>query len=245
MRDHLRFVHLEQHTDRLPPLKLVYMCKSGQSFSSKLAELNESVAHDCTPIFALFDVGSDARSDHLRTSETHTSAPQEVVTPSPTSLRRELTFSSESDESYGLQLLSRISSDVQVQDGPKLIIPVAILRAPDSDVATPHGDTGRARGSSISSAFYQASESTVASIEENVGAIDPKRMLRCLDAGAVDVLTSPLDKARVLGLTVHAYRVHKVAHKEQSSFLASRRRRKHSWVGVDDHKPYAYLREAM
>jgi 3',5'-cyclic-nucleotide phosphodiesterase len=55
-----------------------------------------------------------------------------------------------------------------------------------------------------------------------------------------------------MGLTVHAYRIYKTAKKEQSAFLASAskfiaaaRRRKQSWVGIEDEKPYAYLREAM
>ena len=72
-------------------------------------------------------------------------------------------------------------------------------------------------------------------------------MLQCLDAGALDVVQSPLDKAGIMGLTVHAYRIYKTAKKEQAGFLAqARRRRKQSWVGVEEEeKPYAYLREAM
>jgi 3',5'-cyclic-nucleotide phosphodiesterase len=72
-------------------------------------------------------------------------------------------------------------------------------------------------------------------------------MLNCLEAGALDVVQSPLDKAGILGLTVHAYRIYKTAKKEQAGFLAQARgRRKQSWVGVEDEeKPYAYMREAM
>ncbi len=76
-------------------------------------------------------------------------------------------------------------------------------------------------------------------------------MLNCLEAGALDVVQSPLDKAGIIGLTVHAYRIYKTAKKEQVGFLAQARgRRKQSWVGVEptseeDEKPYAYMREAM
>jgi 3',5'-cyclic-nucleotide phosphodiesterase len=71
-------------------------------------------------------------------------------------------------------------------------------------------------------------------------------MLQCLDAGALDVVKSPLDKAGIMGLTVHAYRIYKSAKKEQGGFMAmTRRNRKQSWVGVEEEKPYAYLREAM
>ena len=72
-------------------------------------------------------------------------------------------------------------------------------------------------------------------------------MLQCLDAGALDVVRSPLDKAGIMGLTVHAYRIYKSAKQEQAHYLSKvrGRGRKQSWVGMEDEKPYAYLREAM
>lgn len=69
--------------------------------------------------------------------------------------------------------------------------------------------------------------------------------MRYLDIGAVDVLTSPLLPDRLPSLAIHAYRAHKDASKEQRAILEMKRGRKRSWVGVDDSKPYAYLREAM
>lgn len=70
-------------------------------------------------------------------------------------------------------------------------------------------------------------------------------MIRYLDAGAVDVVTSPITNDRLQGLAVHAYRVYKEVVKEKGNFLATKRSRKLSWVGVDQERPYAYLREAM
>jgi 3',5'-cyclic-nucleotide phosphodiesterase len=69
--------------------------------------------------------------------------------------------------------------------------------------------------------------------------------MRYLDVGAVDVLTSPLLQERLPSLGIHAYRAHKDASKDQRALLEMKRGRKRSWVGVDDQKPYAYLREAM
>ena len=134
-----------------------------------------------------------------------------------------MTFSSESDESYGLQLLSRIAADLQVEEGTKLIIPVAIVQPKRKDSHAPDDSIPA------------------------TGVIDPQTMLNCLEAGALDVVQSPLDKAGILGLTVHAYRIYKTAKKEQAGFLAQARgRRKQSWVGVEEEeKPYAYMREAM
>ncbi|KAL9110020.1 MAG: hypothetical protein Q9227_005359 [Pyrenula ochraceoflavens] len=200
----------------------------------RLAELNDEVKQDCTPIIALFDIGPEIRSESMRLHKTRTSTSVESNHVSPRPLRREITFSSESDESYGLQLLSRIASDLQVKEGTNLIIPVAVVRHR-------HLDASR-RGSA---ADTQLDGSTLAISENSTKEIDPQKMLRCLEAGAVDILPSPVDQVRVMGLTVHAYRVFKTAKKEQNSFLAQSRPRRQSWVGVDDPKPYGYLREAM
>lgn len=163
--------------------------------------------------------------------------------PSPNLLRREITFSSESDESYGLQLLSRIASDLQVEDGTQLIIPVAIVQPKRKDSY----DHAMATHSlpSIARAPY-GPELAPVQLEDKSDAVDPDLMLQCLDAGALDVVKSPLDKAGIMGLTVHAYRIYKHAKKEQAGFMAQARRgRKQSWVGMEEEKPYAYLREAM
>jgi len=123
----------------------------------------------------------------------------------------------------------------------KLIIPVAVVqpKRKDSDSPSEH--------SAPTSSLARGSESTIASNEDQSAIIDSHMMLNCLEAGALDVVQSPLDKAGILGLTVHAYRIYKSAKKEQAGFLAQARgRRKQSWVGVEDEeKPYAYMREAM
>ena len=77
------------------------------------------------------------------------------------------------------------------------------------------------------------------------GEPDTVRLSKYLDSGAVDVLSSPLSKERLQSLAVHAYRLQKEAARDEASFLTTKRNRKLSWVGVDDAKPYAYLREAM
>jgi hypothetical protein len=71
------------------------------------------------------------------------------------------------------------------------------------------------------------------------------RLMRFMDAGAVDVLTCPLTQDKVQALAAHAYRVFKEVTKNDASFLSRNRSRKMSWVGVDEDKPYAYLRESM
>ncbi|EXJ79585.1 3',5'-cyclic-nucleotide phosphodiesterase [Capronia epimyces CBS 606.96] len=224
----------------------VYVCTSGRAFSAKLSELHDQVKVDCTPILACFDVGSEAKHDHLKPN-TRFSPSADSPLPSPTLLRREFTFSSESDESYGLQLLSRIASDLQVDEGVKLIIPVAIVQPRRKDSHDQALD--RVRPREVLRAPYSPeseSESEAIAIDDSSDIIDAQLMLQCLDAGALDVVRSPLDKAGIMGLTVHAYRIYKDAKKEQKGFMAMvRRTRKQSWVGMDEEKPYAHLREAM
>ncbi|KPI42752.1 3',5'-cyclic-nucleotide phosphodiesterase regA [Cyphellophora attinorum] len=227
----------------------VFVCNSGRSFSTKLSELHDQVAADSTPIIACFDIGDEYRQRNRNKAKGQQQLPTAVAVssdsppPSPVMLRREITFSSESDESYGLQLLSRIASDLQVDESVQLIIPVAIVQPKRKDSYDAALEKNPAN--SISRAPY-GSETEPVSLEDQSDFVEPTLMLQCLEAGAMDVVKSPLDKAGIMGLTVHAYRIYKNAKKEQATFMAAARKtRKASWVGVEEEKPYAYLREAM
>jgi len=223
--------------------QIVYVCRSGRSFSIKLAEIHDKVQHTCTPILACFDVGSQKKHEILARSRLRNAQDSDSPLPSPGLLRRELTFSSEADESYGLQLLSRIASDLQVEEGVKLIIPVAVLQ-PQRNSSY---DQAVSQHSAPAERISQPSGSNAPLLQraDTSDIIDPQLMLQCLDAGALDVVKGPLDKASIMGLTVHAYRIYKSATAAQSHYLSKARGRKQSWVGVDDELPYAYLREAM
>ncbi|KAL3458049.1 hypothetical protein BJX64DRAFT_234589 [Aspergillus heterothallicus] len=199
----------------------IYLCQAGASLVSKLAELSDTAANSCTPIFAFFDIDLNTE-DTPSLSRRSTSRGSWQEPPSPSPLHRGFTFLSQNDGSSDLRLLSGLSADIKVQDAPNLVIPVAILRAPSREPT--------------SAAFDQRQIPNIP---------QPQHLSRCLDAGAVDVIPAPLDRARIQSLVVHAYRVRKSALKEQSRFLSRRKLRKHSWVGVHDEQPYSYLREAM
>ncbi|KAJ6123002.1 hypothetical protein N7512_005467 [Penicillium capsulatum] len=208
--------------------KKIYLCHSGTSFATKLAELSDRIGSDCTPIFAFFGIDFTADDSNPARRKASRGSWPDPGPPSPGSIQRTFTFSSHSDEAAGLSLLSGVSNDIQVQDGPNLLVPVAILRAAGSDAsgeATP--------------------EPTSEPRTRNPVTLEHKQIARCLDAGAIDVLTTPLERSRIQGLVVHAYRTRRTAQKEMSRFLARKNLRKHSWVGVHDEQPYAYLREAM
>ncbi|KAF3484184.1 Phosphodiesterase [Arthroderma uncinatum] len=238
----------------------VYICNSGISFATKVAELSDSMTPDrvrdaeadIVPVLAFIDiaVSGDAESSHNRRSSLNLTplpqsqqSPQQqssAISPSTSTSRRSLAFSSESEELFGLHLLSRFSADIQARETPHAIIPVAILRnvQPQSSTSTHTLRSGR---------HVESSQSTKSSSKRP----DDRQIYRCLDAGAVDVLVSPIGQTRVHGLLTHAYRIRKAALKENSRFLAmsGQKMRKYSWVGVsttgDDERPYAYLREAM
>jgi hypothetical protein len=131
----------------------------------------------------------------------------------------------EPDDLYGMHLLTHISSEIATKNFSKLVLPVVVL----SGVGREWTST------TLSSPSLQGSQVRA----------DTVRLARYLDAGAVDVLTSPISKDSAHGLVIHAYRMHKEVTREEASFLAVKRNRKLSWVGTNDAKPYSYLREAM
>lgn len=202
------------------------------------------MCRDCTPILACFDVGSEKKQDILSRPRPRFVPEADSELSSPQLLTRALTFTSEADESYGLQLLSRIASDLQVEEGVKLIIPVAVVQPQRKD-SNEHASNNDEHDT-VARAPY-GSETEPAKLADNSDSIDAQLMLQCLDAGALDVVKSPLDKAGIMGLTVHAYRIYKSAMAEQSHYMARARGRgrKQSWVGVDEEQPYSYLRESM
>lgn len=202
---------------RIPcsPTAPVYICGSGRSCLSRITQLADS---SNIPTFVILDVPYDEELRLKRLS-------REPRTPSPTSSRVMRADINEPDDTYGSHLLTHVSSEISSRNYSKLIVPVVML-------------TGLANESASAGA-------PPSSLNKTQVLTDTLRLSKYLDSGAVDVLSSPLSKDRVQGLAVHAYRLQKEAAREETSFLTSKRNRKLSWVGVDDAKPYAYLREAM
>ena len=153
------------------------------------------------------------------------------------------------DEHHGATLLQHISAHKVDFKLSKLVIPIAMLHDRMSGgIANPQGLASRLTrpssggldwiSKSISSSPRNPHTTTLSNIE-------PWKMLRCLQFGATEVLSSPLTKDRVASLAVHAYHAKEAMQKERSALLATKKIRKRSWVGFDDKKPYAYLREQM
>ena len=148
---------------------------------------------------------------------------------------------------YGLTLVQHISTEVCNSSLSKLVVPVAMIynTEPESTASHAHHNNRISRPSSGGFPVFGSKSSSLRRAHGKIPSADPNRMLRYVDIGAVDVLTSPLQEDRLRGLTVHAYRAHKEASRERAKFLEQRRLRKRSWLGNSNDKPYAYLREAM
>ena len=183
----------------------------------RLSQLQDS-PKGSVPTLVLIDIPYDEEQRIKRLS-------REPRTPSPTAARLIRADTFEPDDIYGMHLLTHISSEIQSKNFSKLIIPVVILSGLDREWASDTLPSPSVHGSQVLT--------------------DTVRLVRYLDAGAVDVLSSPVSKDSVHGLAIHAYRVHKEVSREEAGFLITKRNRKLSWVGVNDAKPYAYLREAM
>ena len=152
------------------------------------------------------------------------------------------------NEREGIALLQHIASEKKSAKLSKLVVPVAMIhhKAPLSTGGRAHG--GRLSRPS-SGGLDKVSKSSYAG-HKDLGAIastatETHKMFRCLEAGATDVLLSPLSEARLSSLPLHAYSAHKEATRERTALHAAKRLRKRSWVGFDDKRPHAYLREQM
>lgn len=156
---------------------------------------------------------------------------------------------SNDDEHLGATLLQHISAQKADSKLSKLVIPIAMLHDRKSG--------GMAKSQGLASHLTRPSSGGLDWISKSISSshkdsytttlsnIEPWKMLRCLQFGATEVLSSPLTEDRVANLVVHAYHTKEAAQKERSALLATRKIRKRSWVGFDDKKPYAYLREQM
>lgn len=147
------------------------------------------------------------------------------------------------EEFYGVTLLQWITSQIQQKSLSKLMVPIAVITVPQVvQLSSSPPKEPFFRSTSFSSQRSKPSFARAASVTMP---LDQLQMVKYLDLGAVDVLTCPLSRERLPSLAIHAYRAHKELSIEQKAMMEMKRTRKRSWVGVDDEKPYAYLRESM
>lgn len=208
---------------------------------ARLAEL-ESISTNLQPTLVILETLVENESENEKTKDSHTH------TLSIPKLRGRAGTPGESRGCYGLSLLAQISDAISQTNLSKLIVPIAMLPNRGTDPVDAHGTAGTYSHRFSFGSLNQVSRSmgTRETVAQEINAtIKPHELSQCLDAGAVDVLTSPLQHSRVTGLPVLAYRAYKDNCQELTNFLATKSLRKRSWVGFEERKPYAYLREDM
>lgn len=212
----------------------VYICSSGKSCILRLFELSRSSIIDLVPILVLIDLpNEDQPNDKVRNDKRTSKFNSKVETPRI----------KEDEEKYGLELLQYIASEIEYQTLSSLIVPVAIIEAPNLDTYITRSNSLI----SLQPPHIFSSREPLDQLNLSPSSNFQLHTVRSLDAGAVDVLISPIAEERLSSLLIHAYRAHYNALKEHRALIERRRSRKRSWVGVDvdDQKPFAYLREVM
>ena len=233
----------------------MHIFTTGESCIAKLRELHQNSEQEIRPILVFVDTIAGSEVDDRRRSSLQPPTPNSSPSPrsSPIPGRRDrLTSEPSSVEAYGLSLIQLIHTEICCSSLSKLVLLFAVTQQQLQEFQA--GREGTL--SPISPRTRLASDGSGAQGPAKIrwsdrdgmdisAPVEPTRLLRCLDAGALDVLASPLQRQRIFSLTAHAYRAHKEALKDQAAFLATKRLRKRSWVGVEDEQPYGYLRESM
>ena len=220
----------------------MHICLSGPSCLAKLLELDESSRLDCKPTLLIIEVFTEL---DVRTHQ------RERSTPSPSSPYEPFSNSEPEEESeitadiYSLRLLEHVVSKMSTGELSKLVVPIAMTHNWESQLAANH-PTSSGREPRPGTVSFTRDDRSGLRIPMDVrvngphSPIDHRRRMRYLEAGALDVLTSPLVDDRVSALVAHVYR----AHKDASNDRALLAKRKRSWVGLEDEEN-AVLREAM
>lgn len=217
---------------------VVYVCSSSSSCLSTLSALHHASTIDQTPTIVLIDVPYDERIPQRRgrsISRSDSRSPSPHSNPSPAKSEAQISAA----ELYGLRLLQRVVAEADMLRLMKLVIPIPVISLPPILQVGPmlgstEEDEGAVGGTSIPMASHSDRSTR------------PELVQTCLDYGAVDVMTSPLQSPNIDSLEIHAYKAQQASAKERDALLQVRKNRKRSWVGVDTGgKPFAYLREAM
>ncbi|KND95012.1 3',5'-cyclic-nucleotide phosphodiesterase regA [Tolypocladium ophioglossoides CBS 100239] len=205
----------------------VHVCATGAACISQLFQLQDGSMTDMTPTLVLLDTPHDEHISEPRSSSRPSSARHESSSPAGAA-----EIHRPDEELYGLTLLQKLITEAHLRSISKLMVPVPIISYPDSVTSVPS---------------EQMTDGAVETLSIPAGTLTAHRRLirKCLDLGAVDVIISPLSSKCITTLEICAYKAHRDAAREQQAIMEITKGRKRSWVGVNEQKPFAYLREAM
>ena len=222
--DHLRLLYREfrvvMSLRKLITHITVHVLGTGSECLAK-TKLLDSIGSNCNPVFILLPVTADllpaTNSGSARSSHPYGG---QLSIPSKIS-PSELSQASGDVDIHGLALLKHIVLEISETHFSKLVVPIAVVE-PDR--------------------LLDASKGSHLTVPRG---ISPAHAIKCIETGALDIISSPLDPTRLRAMSTLAYRAHIEGRKAQPKFLELKKSRKLSWVGVDEEKPYAYLREVM
>ncbi|PHH88697.1 hypothetical protein CDD83_7194 [Cordyceps sp. RAO-2017] len=206
----------------------VHVCTTGDACLTKLIQLQDDSMTDTTPTLVLLDTPhEEPPPDQPPPSTSSSNHAEPPSPPGGLEIRRP------DEQLYGLTLLQKLVTEAHLRNVSKLVIPVPVISLPGSALAiiNDHMTDG---------AIESHPDYALASL-------DAYRPLirKCLDIGAVDVLISPLSAKCIATLEICAYKARRDAARDQQALMEITKGRKRSWVGVNEQKPFAYLREAM
>ena len=163
-------------------------------------------------------------------SNLHKERPRDTRTPSPRSKEGSASVA-HAEKLNGPQFLWQLENEANASRIPKPVIPVVLLggNSKASPVLSPN---------KLPSLADDPSSSHKNSWKNGVF------LTSLLDAGAVDVLDSPMSRYRLQSVLAQAYRESK-RDRSKSSPSFEPLSRKTSWMGTPESKPFSYLRETM
>ncbi|KAF2972164.1 hypothetical protein GQX73_g1442 [Xylaria multiplex] len=211
----------------------VHLCTNGAECMEKLAYLHDASMVELRPTLILID------TSHCEVPPEATSVSRD---PSPCS---KIPSHDDNEDGpvknlYGIGLLEKIVYETHLKSLSKLVVPIPVVSFPLlRTVSSIDGADDNLLPPAYTGYLSESQDSSSRSLTGRA------LLQRCLDSGAVDVMASPIHIKTLTTLEGHAYRAHKEAVKDQQALLEIRRGRKRSWVGVNDARPFAYLREAM
>ena len=211
-------------TTILAAFQEVFLCRSGMACSQRLREL-EPRRHQGVPVVVFLDI--DPKIDfgnRLSRDVPRMQATGVLVT------------DDELQEYYGVTLLKHLAAESHQDAIGKLVIPIAVIR---------NGKRLSAQKSSDSFSVVNLCDSLRANVQASTSfqLVDTSLLMKCLDAGATDAFNSPFTADRLQQIIVAAYKAHLQHAKAKPNRLDLKRMRKRSWVGIEEERPYAYLRE--
>ncbi|KAL8973165.1 MAG: hypothetical protein Q9183_000128 [Haloplaca sp. 2 TL-2023] len=196
----------------------VHVCTSNESCLAKLSQFG-SERIDFEPVLVILEASMAIETGGPEMGAVARDTRTHSVAHSST--RRSVVSTASSPlAAHDVNLLRSISSQISKSELSRAIVPIVFVPSPPPAHSDPHNSN--TDYPTLSHEFF-----------------------RCLEDGATDVLFSPLARDCMRCIMSNVYRLRRDKLAIKAAAQEAKKTRKRSWVGIDDRKPYAYLREEM